>query len=367
MAHAAHTPAGRPPAPFSCTCTPNVPELLDTLGCTLALSTYQAGKVVFLSARDDEKLIQLPRTFPRAMALGIHGNKMAVATRDGVTILVNEPSLAPRYPRQPDTYDSFYAPRATYYTGRVDIHGLEWGAEGLWGVVTAFSCLALIDDNYSFTPKWTPPFISSLAGEDRCHLNGVVLDDHAPLYATALGDGDSPGDWRNHLPGGGVLLHVPSGEVILENLPMPHSPRIYDGALYMLFSATGEIVKIDAERRTRETVNTVQGFVRGMARHGEYLFVGRSRLRKNASTFKDLPIADKALTAGVSILHLPTGAHVGSMTFESSVDEIYDVQVIPGVTRPGILSTENNTYTRALTTPQTTYWGASASDHHRNS
>jgi len=153
-------------------------------------------------------------------------------------------------------------------------------------------------------------------------------------------------------------MHVPSGEIIMEELPMPHSPRMYDGALYMLLSATGEIVKVDPEQGQYETINKIQGFARGMSKIGDYLFVGRSRLRKNSSTFKDLPIAEKALTSGVTVLHLPTAAIVGSIKFESSVDEIYDVQILPDMTRPGILNTERDMYKLTLTTPQSTYWGS---------
>lgn len=313
---------------------------------------------MLLSARDEETLIQLPRTFVRAMAIGLHDNRLAVATRDSVVVLVNEPTLARGYPRQPGVYDSFFAPRAIYYTGQVDIHGLNWGDNGLWAVVTSFSCLALIDENYSFTPKWHPPFVTQLAPEDRCHLNGVAMADGAPAYVTALGTHNEAQGWRRDLPDAGTLIHVPSGEVLLDRQPMPHSPRIYDGELYMLLSATGEVVHVDTRRNTRETVNRIEGFVRGMTKHNDYLFVGRSRLRKNASTFRDLPIADKARSAGITILHMPTGARVGTITFETSVDEIFDVQFVPGVTRPGILNTENEMHRLTLTTPGTSYWGA---------
>ncbi|HEB33020.1 MAG TPA: DUF4915 domain-containing protein, partial [Spirochaetes bacterium] len=111
--------------------------------------------------------------------------RMAVAEMNEVVVLANSPGLAPLYPKQPDTYDGFYTPRATYYTGRVDIHGLAWGEEGLWGVITSFSCLALIDDSFSFIPKWKPSFIKELASEDRCHLNGMAMSEGVPLYVTA--------------------------------------------------------------------------------------------------------------------------------------------------------------------------------------
>jgi uncharacterized protein (TIGR03032 family) len=209
----------KPSPPFACTYSASLPELLMKLRCTIALSTYQAGKVIFLSPRDGESLIQLPRTFMRAMAIGVGREKMAIATKDDVVVLANAPGLAPGYPKQPGTYDGLFVPRATYYTGRVDVHGLAWGDEGLWAVVTLFSCLALVDDSHSFIPRWKPPFVSTLAPEDRCHLNGLAMSGGAPLYATALGSGDGPESWRRKLPRGGVLIHVPSGSVVLEDLP----------------------------------------------------------------------------------------------------------------------------------------------------
>jgi uncharacterized protein (TIGR03032 family) len=348
----------KPSPPFSCRYSPNFPELLSKLNCTIALSTYQAGKLLLISAQDDEKVIQLPRNFLQAMAIGIDSERMAVATKDEVDVLANAPGLAPQYPKQPNVYDGFFAPRATYYTGRVDIHGLGWGEDGLWAVITSFSCLALIDDAYSFIPKWKPFFITNLASEDRCHLNGMAMSEGAPLYATALGSGNEHQGWRKNLPKGGVLIQVPTGEIILSDLSMPHSPRIYDGKLYMLFSATGEVVCVDTEKGSYEVINKLSGFIRGMARCEDYLFICLSRLRKNSSTFKDLPIAEKATSSGVSVIHLPTGAIVARLTYESSVDEIFDIQIIPGMRRPGILNTQGDTYKLALTTPDTTYWAA---------
>jgi uncharacterized protein (TIGR03032 family) len=347
----------KPSPPFACRYSANFPELLNGLNCTIALSTYQAGKLVFISAQDDEKVIQLPRTFRQAMAIGMNDERMAVATKDEVVVLVNSPALAPKYPQKPDTYDGFFVPRAMYCTGRVDIHGLAWGNEGLWAVVTSFSCLALINDSFSFIPKWKPSFITELVSEDRCHLNGMAMHGGSPEYVTALGSGDEHQSWRKKLPKGGLLIHVPTGEVILNDLSMPHSPRLYDGKLYMLLSATGEVVCVDTKRGAFDVINKLNGFVRGMAKHDDYLFVCLSRLRKNSSTFKDLPIAEKATNSGVTVIHLPTGGVVGKLTYEASVDEIFDIQIVPNYKRPGILNTEGETHKLALTTPEATYWG----------
>jgi uncharacterized protein (TIGR03032 family) len=347
----------QPPAPFECTFTPNLPELLLQLECSLVLSTYQAGKLVIFSPRDAEGIVQLPRNFQQPMAVGLEGDRLAIATKDEVLVLANAPSLAPDYPRQPGVLDALFVPRAVYFTGRLDIHGLSWGGGRLWAVATRFSCLASVDDDFSFTPRWRPPFIPALASEDRCHLHGMATDEAGePVYVTALGTGDAPESWRQGLPGGGALIHVGSSEVVASELMMPHSPRIYDGKLYMLLSASGELVAVDPATGKLDVVQRIEGFIRGMTRHGDYVFVARSRLRKNASTFKDLPIAEKARTSGLTVIHLPTGAAVAEMTYNASVDEIFDVQVLPGLRRPGILNTMDETHRLALTTPEATFW-----------
>ena len=345
-----------PPAPFSCTFSPSLPELLWQLKCSIVISTYQAGKVVIISAKNEEELVQLPRDFRQAMALGVRDSRLAVAGIHEVTVLAHEPGLAPRYPHQPETYDTLYVPRASYYTGSLDIHGLEWGNRGLWAVNTVFSCLSLIDDTYSFVPQWRPSFVSQLAPEDRCHLNGMAMHDGEPLWATALGTGDTAKSWRAQITTGGVLMHVPSGEIIARDLPMPHTPRIYDGRLVMLMSATGEVALMDTDNGRYQVIKKIPGFLRGMSRCGDYLFVGQSKIRKKSSAFKDLAIADDATSSGFTVMHMPTASIVAELRYMSSVDEIYDIEVLQGLRRPGILNTQKDTHHQALTMPGTTFW-----------
>lgn len=352
----------QPAAPFSLRYSPNVAELLMQMGSSIAISTYQAGKVVFISPKNEEQLIQLPRTFHKAMGIGLHEDKMVVATRDEVITFRNSPQLASHYPRQPKTYDSFYMPRAKYFTGNVDIHDIDFGKDGLYAVNTSFSCLVKIDDEYSFTPIWTPPFITELASEDRCHLNGMVLENGLPKYVTAFGQGNTRQSWRPTVTETGILMDVTTNKVIAENLPMPHSPRLFDGELYLLLSATGELVKMDVKTGKYDVVHRIKGFVRGLARHGDYAFIGLSRLRKNSSTFAKLNIQGASDLAGVAIVHLPTGAFVGELRYLASVDEIYDVQILPGSLRPGILNTERPEHKLGLHIPTATYWAQPGSE-----
>lgn len=348
----------RPPAPFSLSYSPSIPELLLQLRCTLAISTYQAGKVVFIGPKNKENLVQLPRTFHKPMGIALDGDKMAVATKEEVIVLRNSPQLASHYPKNPGTYDAFYMPRMTYYTGAVDIHDLDFGHDGLYAVNTSFSCIIKIDGEYSFTPVWKPPFISALASEDRCHLNGMALVDGKPRYVTAFGTGDTPQSWRPTVTESGILMDVETNEIVASGLKMPHSPRMINGKMYMLFSATGELVQVDLETGKYQVVHKLKGFVRGLAHHGDYVFIGLNRLRKNSSTFAHLPVSDMSDYAGIAIVHLPTGAYVGEIRYQSSVDEIYDVQVIPNSIRPGILNTIRPEHKLGLHLPDATYWAA---------
>ncbi len=354
--------ANQPHPPFSCTYSSQLPELLQALNCTIVISTYQAGKVIFISAKDQSKLTQLPRNFKKAMGIATKDDQMAVALKDEVLLLKNSKQLAQHYPKKPNVYDAMFMPRATYYTGALDIHDLDFGNDGLYAVNTSFSSIIKVDEQFSFSNYWKPPFISKLAHEDRFHLNGMAMQNGKPKYVTAFNQGDSPRSWKNVVTTDGILMDVDSNEIIAKNLPMPHSPRLINGELYILFSATGELAKIDAQTGKVEVLKNLNGFVRGMAHYGNYLFIGLSKLRENSSTFSKLAIAQKAKSAGVIVLHLPTNAVVGELRYQASVDEIYDIQILPQVGRGNILNTMTEDFKMGLMTEETTYWGRKKED-----
>jgi hypothetical protein len=147
--------------------------------------------------------------------------------------------------------------------------------------------------DYSFVPRWRPPFITALAAEDRCHLNGLAIVDGQPKYVTALGETDTPNGWRPNKPHGGCLIVVPSGEILARGLSMPHSPRWHvrsdsihrvaddrmnavttnQGQLWLLESGTGRLVLIDVPTGQRQTVAELPGFTRGLAFCGPYTFI----------------------------------------------------------------------------------------------
>lgn len=347
----------QPIGPFTASYSPQLPELLLALNCTIALTTYQAGKLVLISPNPDkEKLTTLPRSFNKPMGVAVDDHRMALASKDEVIIFENSRELAAHYPNKQNTYDSLWLPRVTYYTGQVDMHDIAFGNDGIYAVNTSFSCVCKVDGNFNFKPIWKPPFIDKLVSEDRCHLNGMVMQDGKPKYVSALGTSNTHQGWRNNITTGGVLIDVDSNEVLLGGLAMPHSPRIYNGDLYMLLSATGELINVNTESGTYEVVKKFDGFCRGLAIYNDYAFVGFSKLRKNSSTFAKLSFSEKANFAGIKIIHLPTNAEVCEIIYQSSVDEIYEVEVLPNMIRPNVLNTINEVHKYALAIPGTTFW-----------
>ena len=78
-------------------------------------------------------------------------------------------------------YDGLYVPRVGHTIGEVDAHDVARDGDGeILFVNTLYSCLAKPSDDHSFRPAWKPPFISRLAPEDRCHLNGLAMADGRP-------------------------------------------------------------------------------------------------------------------------------------------------------------------------------------------
>lgn len=223
-------------SPFHYTHSPTLPKLLWQLGCTLVFSTYQAGKVIFIRATSPETIEQHALDFPRPMGLAVSDQRIAVATREEVVVLTNTPAA-----------EDTYVQEKTYFSGEVDTHDLAWGKDGLWAINTLLSSMALTDEHSDFESQWRPSFISDMAPEDRCHLNSMAMVDGQPEYVTAFGKVDTFEGWRENKVSGGIVMDVSSGEIVVEGLPMPHSPRVYDGKLYLLLSGTGELVCAEPE------------------------------------------------------------------------------------------------------------------------
>ncbi|MCF4970142.1 TIGR03032 family protein [Nostoc sp. CMAA1605] len=331
-------------------CSQDLESWLQTQGISLAFTTYQTNRLFFIGCNQQGKIAAHERLFDKPMGMYAVNNSIYVSTRYQIWRFENLLSPEETYQQS----DCLYIPRTAYTTGDLNVHDVVLDDAGnLVFVNTDFSCLATISHDYSFVPLWQPPFISKLAAEDRCHLNGLGLRDGKPKYVTACSTTDTAAGWRNHRVGGGVAMDVQSNETIATDLSMPHSPRWYRDKLWLLNAGTGDFGYVDDGKLV--PITFCPGFVRGLAFWENFAFVGLSKLR--SPTFSGLPLEER-LTAlgktsqcGLMVIDINTGETVHWLHLDGVVEELFDVVVLPGVRQPQALGFQSESIERLVTFP----------------
>jgi uncharacterized protein (TIGR03032 family) len=347
-AGAAPTSSGS--SPFRSSSTMSFARLLAGSRSSLLVSTYQSGKLI--CAREQRGLLNTHfRDFDKPMGMAVSRGRFALATRTEVWDYRDMPEVAPKL-EPAGTHDACYLPRNRHHTGDALMHEMAFAGGELWVVATRFSCLATLDSDHSFVPRWKPPFVTGVAGGDRCHLNGLAVKDDKVSFVTALGQTDGPGAWREHKATGGCLIDIASSEIVCAGLSMPHSPRWHDDRLWLLESGRGELTTIDLATGMTETVVELPGFTRGLAFAGGYAFVGLSQIRES-STFGDLPLTNRLSerVCGVWIIELRSGQIAGFLRFEDIVQEIFDVALLPGARFPEIADPSSSAASESFVLP----------------
>ena len=344
--------------PFRFVHSHQFPDFLESLGATLLVSTYQAGKLVAFRASEG-RLSMLLRTFDKAMGLAVQRDRIAVGTTYQIWQLCDSPEVAAKM-KPAGKHDACFLPRWSHVTGNIDIHEIAWGEVGgqesevrgrtpeLWVVNTLFSCLCTVEPDYSFVPRWRPPFVTQLRRHDRCHLNGMAMVDGLPGYVTAFGETDTPEGWRPGKVDGGVVIDVASGETVARGLSMPHSPRMHNGRLWLLDSGRGRLCVVDPASGKIDCVAQLPGYTRGLAFVGPFALVGLSKIREKA-IFGGVPIAERQeeRKCGVWIVDTRNGRITDFLDFQQSVEEIFDVELLHGVRFPEIVGFQKDTVQRA--------------------
>ncbi|MBR8827612.1 MAG: TIGR03032 family protein [Gomphosphaeria aponina SAG 52.96 = DSM 107014] len=318
---------------------------------SLAFTTYQGGMVFLIGLQQDGQLSVFQRKFERCMGLYAGGNTLYLSSLYQIWRLENTLEKNQTY----NGYDCIFLPQVGYVTGDLDVHDVAVGKdEKLYFVNTLFSCLATVSEEYSFTPLWKPPFISKLAAEDRCHLNGLAMKDGLPGYVTVVSQSDVADGWRDKRVGGGCLIHVLSNEIVATGLSMPHSPRWGNNQLWVLNSGEGEFGYIDLKGGTFEPMTFCPGYLRGFGMYGDFAVVGISQSRDN-KTFSGLPLSEKLLQknteprCGLLVIDLRSGDIVHWLRIEGVFAELYDVAILPGKKRPMAYGFKNNEIRRVIT------------------
>lgn len=327
---------------------------LKDKNASLVISTYQVGKLIFFGLDKEDKLWVHNRNIGRCLGLASDDSGFWVSSD---TQLYRFANIMGDGQNGRSGEDACYAPRMSYFTGDLDVHdvGIDKNNQPIFAN-TLFNCLARPSLTHSFTPIWKPSFISRLALEDRCHLNGLAMKDGLPAYVTAIGETDTFDGWRDHRNDGGVVIDVSSGEIICSGLSMPHSPRCYNGKLWLHNSGTGEFGTVNLESGKFEPLSFCPGYLRGLDFIDGYAVVGLSLPRDN-KTFSGLAL-DNALAnrkiqarCGLYFIDLESGDIVHSIIFGGLVSELYDVAILKGVRQPSAISPLSDDIKRTIAIP----------------
>ncbi len=330
------------PSPMRSIHTSNFASILNQIGCSLLVTTYQAGRLVVV--RPDGDVINTHfRMMRKPMGLALGYDRFSVGTAQEIWEFRNVPAVCPRLKPPEKKYDACFLPRDIHVTGDIQIHEMHYRGHELWFINTTFSCLCTFEREHSFVPRWRPRFVSQYAPGDRCHLNGLAFRDGNPRYATALGETDTPGGWRANKKNGGVLIDIESNDIITRNLSMPHSPRWYRGRLWLLESGTGSFGFIHPDTGAYEAIAQFPGFTRGIDFVANLAFIGLSQVRESAifSGFElteRLPAEER--TCGIWVVDIRDGSTVAFLKFQDAVQEIFAVVAVVGARYPEIILDE---------------------------
>ncbi|MEH1934053.1 MAG: TIGR03032 family protein [Nostoc sp.] len=325
---------------------------------SLSFTTYQAGKLFFIGLQPNGKLSVFERSFERCM--GLYANENSLYMSSLYQLWRFENIIQPGQSHQ--GYDALYLPQVSYVTGDLDIHDIALSqvedqdseSQKLIFVNTLFSCLGTVSETHSFIPLWQPTFISKLAAEDRCHLNGLAMQSGKAKYVTAVSQSDVAEGWREHRANGGCVIDVESNEIVLRGLSMPHSPRWHQEKLWLLNSGAGEFGFADLKRGVFEPVAFCPGYLRGCVFYDNFAVVGISQPRHN-KTFSGLALDEKLHQknveprCGLLVIDLRSGDIVHSLRIEGVVLELYDVVALLGVRRPMAIGFRSDEIRRVVT------------------
>lgn len=332
-------PTSKTPRSWQANESPGFTEWLAQCNVSLAVSTYQAGKLLLVGLSGEGQISIGERSFQRAMGISTDGQSLWLATAYQLWKL--EHQLDHR--RRAAGYDRVFVPHIAYTTGDLDLHDVAVDASGRpIFVATQFNCLATVSQRESFEPIWRPKFITAITAEDRCHLNGLAMKDGQPKFVTLCAATDEKKAWKSHRMGGGQVVDVESGEAIATGLSMPHSPRWHQDRLWLLNSGAGYLGHIDPLSGEFEPVAFCPGYARGLAFVDHYAIVGLSRPREQ-NRFGGLALDDELAKrgqqsiTGLLVIDLQSGKTVHTLVLEGRIAELYDVAVLPGVTRPSAL------------------------------
>lgn len=301
--------------------------------------TNSGARLMFVGVRPDDSLATIDCGFDYCLGLtAATTDTLYMVTRFQIWRLQN----ALRIGEQAEGgYDRLYIPQSAYTTGNVAIQDIAVDQQGrVLFISTLCNCLATTSDTQNFQPLWKPRFISDLAATDRCHLSGLAMRNGQPAYVTSTSQTNEPGGWQTRRRTDGIVIDLVTDEIVLDNLSMPASPRIYRDQLWVLNAGTGYVGTVDLVHGRFEPLILCPGIPHGLCFVNDFAIIGVSKPRDD-DIYAGLDIGDNLRRAGVAprcglmVVDLRSGRVAHWLYLEGkSTREVFDIVVLPQVRLP---------------------------------
>jgi len=307
-----------------CRARGDLAQWLAESGGSLAITTYNSGKLVLVSSIEGRLRFRTHR-FPRPMGIAVAGDRLSLAIRQQILL----------FQRKKSDQNAF-ALRHKFDTGKVDVHDVSFGERGIYFANTRYNAIARVSKKKRFVHCWQPPFIDGVVRGDRCHLNGLGMRNGKPAMATAFCATEHKRGWREQDRfTRGVVIDIQQNEVVVEGLCMPHSPRWHDGQWWLCNSGHGLLSRVDPRSGQCTEVCALPGFTRGLCLVGNHALVGLSKIRrKHILDAPPVRARHKKIRAGVALVDLISGRPMGSLEFTGGGSEVFEVLFLPATSQP---------------------------------
>lgn len=317
-----------------------LPNWLNENKCNIAISSYNSHFIFTIGLDDKDQPFLYCKSAPRAMGICYKNNELIASSLGNITTYTNRGELKDNVY---GIFDKNFVPNTTIHRQDVDIHDICKTDDGeIYYISAMFSCICKPSkDNKTFEVYWKPPWISKLAAEDRCHLNGLCCIDGKPRFVSSICQGDIVKTWQEKSRvKQGIIYDLENEEIYCEGLSHPHSPRWYNNKLWLLNSGTGYFGHVEDKKFVEKVF--IPGFIRGLAFHNNFAVVTTSLDRHNKD-FEEYELGDNLEKkgtkgkCGIWIINMESFDIIHNFEFKGDVRELYDTVIIPECRRVRVM------------------------------
>jgi len=294
-------------------------EILARANITLLVTReYEHLLMAFSAPRTRPRLTYWPMPHPSGLAVDRGRRSFSVASTRNPNQIYRFVSVADSAGRS--RHRVLVPVSSRIFPGSLYLHDLAIIGGKLYGNAVGQNSVVSLDERNGYKRVWWPRSIDSRSGPiiERNYLQLNSIAAGATLgasYFSASTDAPSarrPGHRNFAVDGRGVIFSGRTREPIAHGLTRPHSARLHRGRLWVDNSGYGELGIVSRGRF--DPVARLPGWTRGLCFHGDFAFVGTSRVIPEFRQYA--PGLDlRASVCGVHAVDVRSGRILGSFVW----------------------------------------------------